>query len=303
MYEAFFGLKENPFNLSPDPRYLYLSPQHKESLNHIIYGINERKGFIMITGGVGTGKTTLCRSLLTRLDPSIETALIFNPAVSDLELLETVVQEFRIDMNEAATKKRYIDALNEFLLKNFSAGRNAVLIIDEAQNLSHHVLEQIRLLSNLETDREKLIQIILIGQPELNDLLAFPSLRQLNQRITIRYHIPPLNREDMVKYLEHRLSVADGARQVHFTKWSLRLIYLYSGGNPRLINAICDRALLVAYTRNRRTIDRRITKDALHDLGKGYFTDKRSWKPFRRRPLIMAVGLLLLASVLYIHLK
>ena len=175
MYEAYFGLKENPFTLSPDPRFLYLSPQHQESLNHILYGIKERKGFITITGGIGMGKTTLCRHLLKSLDESVETALIFNPAISDLELLEMIVHEFRIPLRgRNKTKKKYINALNEFLLANFAAGKNAVLIIDESQNLSYHVLEQIRMLSNLETEREKLIQIILIGQPELRDILAAP---------------------------------------------------------------------------------------------------------------------------------
>jgi len=276
MYEAYFGLKENPFTLSPDPRYLYLSPQHQESLNHILYGINERKGFITITGGVGTGKTTLCRSLLKSLDPSIETALIFNPAISDVELLEAIIHEFRIPFRgRNKSKKRYIDVLNAFLLENFAAGKNAVLIIDEAQNLSHHVLEQIRMLSNLETDQEKLIQIILIGQPELKHLLTIPSLRQLNQRITVRYHLQPLNLKETARYLEHRLAIADGRHLVTFTKWSTILLYHYSGGNPRRINAICDRALLVAYTKNRREIGWRIIRKSVHDLGKDYF-GKRS---------------------------
>jgi len=286
MYEAYFGFKENPFSFSPDPRFLYLSPQHCESLHHIAYGIAQRKGFIAITGDIGTGKTTLCRSLLKSLDGSIEAALIFNPAVSDLELLETIVQEFRIPLaGKEWTKKKYMDALNHYLLENFAAGRNAVLLIDEAQNLPHQVLEQIRLLSNLETEREKLLQIILIGQPELQDVLAVPSLRQLNQRITIRYHLTPLSFSETIRYLEHRLAVADGRDAITFTKWSYRILYRYSQGNPRLINAICDRALLVAYTKNLRVIGRRVIGEAVRDLGKGYFAARpRPWfAGWRRR--------------------
>ena len=187
MYTSFFGFRENPFNLTPDPRYLFLSPFHKEALDHLLYGITERKGFIAITGGIGTGKTTLCRALLDHLDDSTRTALIFSAFLSDTELLKAINQEFGIKMDPAAaSKKDYIDSLNSFLLDNFSSGRNAVLLIDEAQNLSQTVLEQIRMLSNLETEKEKLIQIVLVGQSELKDLLASPSLRQLNERITVR---------------------------------------------------------------------------------------------------------------------
>jgi general secretion pathway protein A len=211
MYEACFGLKENPFTLSPDPRYLYLSPQHREALNCLIYGIHEKKGFMVVTGGIGTGKTTLCRSLLAGLDGSVATALIFNPALSDIELLKTINQEFGVRMGSGrGTKKRYLDALNGFLMRNFADGRNAVLLIDEAQNLPHSVMEQIRMLSNLETVQEKLIQIILMGQPELLRLLALPSLRQLNERITVRYDLKPLARDDVRRYIEHRMATASG---------------------------------------------------------------------------------------------
>ena len=225
MYEAYFGLKENPFTLSPDPRYLYLSPQHREALNCLIYGIGEKKGFMVVTGGIGTGKTTLCRALLAGLDGSTASALIFNPALSDIELLKTINQEFGIRMVGRGTKKRYLDGLNAFLMRNFAAGKNAVLMIDEAQNLSHSVLEQIRMLSNLETVREKLIQIILLGQPELRRLLALPSLRQLNERITVRYDLKPLAREDVRRYIEHRLVTAGGETNGVFTAGSYALIY------------------------------------------------------------------------------
>jgi len=274
MYEAFFGLKENPFTLSPDPRYLYLSPQHREALNCLIYGIHEKKGFMVITGGIGTGKTTLCRSLLAGLDDSVATALIFNPALSDLELLKTINQEFGVRMGRGrGTKKRYLDALNAFLVQNFATGKNAVLLIDEAQNLPHSVMEQIRMLSNLETVREKLIQIILLGQPELLRLLALPSLRQLNERITVRYDLKPLVREDVRHYVEHRIATAGERTEAIFVPGSYGRIYRASRGIPRRINAICDRALLVAYGKDLRTVDRRIVRTAIRDIGPGYLTD------------------------------
>jgi general secretion pathway protein A len=274
MYEAYFGLNENPFTLSPDPRYLYLSPQHREALNCLIYGIGEKKGFMVVTGGIGTGKTTLCHALLAGLDGATASALIFNPALSDIELLKTINQEFGIRMAGRGTRKRYLDALNGFLLKNFADGKNAILLIDEAQNLSHSVLEQIRMLSNLETVREKLIQIILLGQPELRRLLALPSLRQLNERITVRYDLRPLGREEVRRYIEHRLLTAGGdAMSSAFTTGSYDLIYTLSRGIPRRINAICDRALLIAYGRDLRTIDRRLVREAVRDIGPGYLAE------------------------------
>ena len=274
MYEAFFGLKENPFTLSPDPRYLYLSPQHREAMNCLIYGTHEKKGFMVVTGGIGTGKTTLCRSLLAGLDDSVATALIFNPALSDLELLKTINQEFGVRMGRGrGTKKRYLDALNAFLVQNFATGKNAVLLIDEAQNLPHSVMEQIRMLSNLETVREKLIQIILLGQPELLRLLALPSLRQLNERITVRYDLKPLAREDVHHYIEHRIATAGGQTDAIFVPGSYGPIYRASRGIPRRINAICDRALLVAYGKDLRTVDRRLVRAAIRDIGPGYLTD------------------------------
>lgn len=282
MYEAYFGLKENPFTLSPDPRYMYLSPRHQEALNCLIYGIRERKGFMALTGGVGTGKTTLCRFLLSGLDDAVATALIFNPALSDMELLKTVNQEFGVKTGSGrGTKKRYLDALNDFLLANFSRGKNAVLIIDEAQNLPRETLEQIRMLSNLETATEKLLQIVLLGQPEFLEMLAAPSLRQLNERITVRYDLQPLAKDDVRGYIDHRISAASGNAGRMFSAASYAVIYRASEGIPRRINAICDRALLVAYSRNRRIVDRKIVRIAIGDLGPGYLATTAAQKTRR----------------------
>ena len=272
MYAAYFGLKENPFSLSPEPRYLFLSEQHRNALNCLIYGIKEKKGFVLISGGIGLGKTTICRSLLASMDDSVETALIFNTAISELDLLETILGEYGIFIkNDAGNKKYYIDALNDFLLRNFAAGKTAVLLIDEAQNLSHGVLEQIRMLSNLETETEKLLQIILIGQPELNNTLMLPALRQLNERITVRYDLKPLPLPEVREYIQHRLIVAQGPGSLTFTKGAFNLIYTFTEGIPRRINALCDRALLIAYTKNVSKIDRKIVRLAVHDIGINYF--------------------------------
>jgi general secretion pathway protein A len=286
MYTSWFGLKENPFSLSPDPRYLYLSPQHRDAMNCLIYGITEKKGFTVITGGIGTGKTTICRSLLATLDESVETALIFNSFLSDLELLETINQEFGLPAEGAEkSKKRYIDALNTFLMDNFARGKNAVLMIDEAQNLSHSVLEQIRMLSNLETTREKLIQIVLVGQPELQEILALPSLRQLSERITVRYDLNPLDEKEVRHYIEYRLTVAGGKDLIRFTRGAMRMIWRFSEGIPRRINAIADRALLIGYTRGNPVVDRKMVKNAVKDIGENYLIKvgradriKKSWR-------------------------
>jgi general secretion pathway protein A len=280
MYAAYFGLKENPFNLSPEPRYLFLSEHHRDALNCLIYGIKEKKGFVLLSGGIGLGKTTICRSLLESLDDSVETALIFNTAISDMDLLETVLTEFGIKSRKSSkTKKTYIDALNKFLLKNFGEGKTAVLLIDEAQNLTHGVLEQLRMLSNLETQREKLLQIILIGQPELSDTLMLPVLRQLNERITVRYALPPLSPREVRNYIEHRLKVAQGPGSLTFTDGAFNLIYNFSEGIPRRINALCDRALLIAYTKNVSRINRKIVKLAVVDIGADYFQKTMNgWK-------------------------
>ena len=267
MYASHFKLRENPFSLTPDPKYLFLSRQHREALNHLIYGIKEKKGFIVVTGGIGTGKTTLSRALLSGMDPSVETALIFNSYLSDMELLEVINQEFGIPLAGVdRTKRRYIDTLNAFLLANHRAGKNSVVLIDEAQNLSRNVLEQIRMLSNLETETEKLLQIVLVGQPELRELLAQPSLRQLNERIAVRYHLDALLEDDVPDYIVRRLTVAGNTGHLTFADDAFGPIYDFSRGNPRRINILCDRALLIAYAGNGLEIDRKIIKLAIKDL-------------------------------------
>jgi len=267
MYTSYFGFKENPFSLTPDPNYIYFSRHHQEAFDHLLYGINERKGFVVITGGIGTGKTTLCRALLRTLDPSIKTALVFNAYISDTELLETINQEFGIETPPAlASRKGYIDSLNDFLLETYSNGGNAVLLIDEAQNLSPTVLEQIRMLSNLETEKEKLLQIILVGQSELRNLLSAPSLKQLDERIMVRFDLKPLDKEDIRGYVEHRLVVAGGKGGVKFTKGALDAIYEYSQGNPRRINGVCDRALLISYSKDEFNISRQTVQKAIKEI-------------------------------------
>src|SRR5208337_4388625 len=207
MFEKFFGLSENPFNVTPDPKFLFLSKAHEESLSYLRYGIDQRKGFIMITGEVGAGKTTICRALLGNLPKTVRTALILNPALSDIELLQTINQDFGINASHTS-KKALLDELYEFLINVFIAGENAVLIIDECQNLSPDVLEQIRMLSNLETEKEKLLQIVLVGQPELGETLKKPALRQLTQRVSVHYHMLPLQKEEIERYINHRLKIA-----------------------------------------------------------------------------------------------
>ena len=249
MYLQFFGLAEKPFAITPDPRYLYLSARHADALAHLVYGINEAGGFIQLTGEVGTGKTTTIRSLLARAPKSAEIALILNPRLSAAEFLRSLCEELGLGADDSSDgdTKNLVDLLNRYLLRAHGLGRRVVLVVDEAQNLTPDVLEQVRLLTNLETETQKLLQIILIGQPELRKLLAREDLRQIAQRITARYHLDPLSREETFAYVRHRLRVA-GATTDIFTRAALREIYRISGGIPRVINILCDRALLGAYT-------------------------------------------------------
>lgn len=264
MYESFFGLKEQPFNVTPDPRFIYFSRHHLEALSTLLYGIESRRGFIEITGEIGAGKTTLCRTLLKELQGRSHSAFIFNPKLSETELLQTIVEDLGIT-TRGKRRKDYFDALNRFLLEELEKGINALVIVDEAQNLSPRALEQIRLLSNLETTREKLLQIILVGQPELRTLLARPDLAQLRQRITIRYHLPALNREETEKYLAHRLRVAGSEEQL-FTPESVDRIYEGSSGIPRLINVLADRALLAAFAKGIHIVEAALVEEAQVDL-------------------------------------
>jgi len=299
MYTSYFGFKESPFNLTPDPRYLFLSPHHREALDHMLYGVNERKGFIVITGGIGTGKTTLCRAFLSQLESSIKSALIFNSFITEQELLAIIMEEFGIDAGAGTvTKKERIDRINEFLLQTFSQGGNAVLVLDEAQNLSPTVLEQIRMLSNLETEREKLIQIVLVGQPELKDLLTSSSMQQLNERIVVRFELRPLDHKDIRGYVEHRLVVGGGRGDLRFANSAFSTIYKYSQGIPRRINAVCDRALLIAYVNEKHIISRAIVAKAINDIRGGLPLKgkARDWSLIRAISSTMLVLLLIMAA-------
>ena len=292
MYLSFFNLREHPFSLTPDPRFLFLSPQHEEALSHLLYGIQERKGFIEITGEVGTGKTILCRALLDRLDTTVSAALIFNSYLTELELLQAITSDFGVHCAET-TRKGYIDALNQYLLHEFTAGRNAVVLIDEAQNLEPRVLEQLRMLSNLETERGKLLQVVLVGQPELRDRLATPQMRQLEQRIAVRFHIQGLTRRETYQYIAHRLSVAGAANAVTFSRRALAMIYRYCAGIPRRINLLCDRLLITAYVRNTHRITARIVRQSVHDLS-GTWQPMPTLRAWRRLAWARPVSLSLL---------
>ena len=266
MYSAYFGLTENPFSLTPDPRFLFMSQRHREALAHLLYGMGERGGFVLLTGEVGTGKTTLCRSLLEQVPEGVEVALVLNPKQTALELVASLCDELNVSYPPATESlKVLIDLLNLHLMEIHAKGRRTVLIIDEAQNLSTDVLEQVRLLTNLETTTQKLLQILLIGQPELQTMMAQPELRQLGQRITARYHLPPLLLNETAAYIQHRLEVA-GCKRNLFTKGTLHLVHRLSGGVPRLINTICDRALLGAYAKQRDRVNRRLARKAASEV-------------------------------------
>ena len=267
MYIASFGLAEKPFAITPDPRYLYLGQQHADALAHLVYGINDAGGFIQLTGEVGTGKTTTIRSLLARSPHNADIALIINPRLSPLEFVQAICEELGVEVSSAAVGngKMLVDLLNRKLLRIHAEGRRAVLIVDEAQNLTAEVLEQVRLLTNLETDSQKLLQIILIGQPELREQLSRNDLRQLAQRVTARCHLQPLAREDTAAYVRHRLRVA-GATSDIFNAAALREVHRRSRGVPRVINIICDRALLGAYTEDRHEVDAALVRRAAGEV-------------------------------------
>ncbi len=265
MYNQFYGFAEAPFNITPDPRFLFMSDRHREAFNHVLFGIRERKGFIQLTGEVGAGKTTVCRAILEELGPAVKTALILNPVLTSSQLLKTILRELGLP-TPRADRVTYLETLNHFLLDQLAAGNDVVLLIDEAQDLELELLEQIRLLSNLETDQRKLLQIVLVGQPELREKLDDRRLRQLRQRITVRYHLAPLTREETERYVEHRLHVAGGNGRPSFNRWAYRSIHRYSGGVPRLINAVCDKALLCGYVTGADRLTQQHVRRAIREL-------------------------------------
>jgi general secretion pathway protein A len=272
MYLKFFGLSEKPFSITPDVNYLYLGKQHEQALDTILYGVNERLGFSMLTGEVGTGKTLLSRALLSRLDDSVSTALLINPLLSVEELLKAITKDFGIAIRYNSPQKQ-IEALNTFLLRLASEDKKALVVIDEAQNLSPDALEAVRLLTNLETRTQKLLQILLVGQPELLKKVKSHELRQLEQRITARYHLTPFSQPEMMRYINHRICIAGGGGKIFFDPVAYKLIHRETSGYPRLINILCDKTLMAAYVCDAHVITKKEVKAAVMD-----------WRGGRRRP-------------------
>lgn len=303
MYAKFFGLRQEPFSIAPDPRYLFMSERHREALAHLLYGLRGGGGFVLLTGEIGAGKTTVCRCFLEHVPKRCNVAYIFNPKLTVIELLRTVCEEFRIPLDDRIVRsnsvKEYLDPINEFLLKTHAVGQNNVLIIDEAQNLSSEVLEQLRLLTNLETSERKLLQIILIGQPELRDMLARPELEQLAQRVIARYHLKALSEDETLQYIRHRLGVAGLSGVVPFDRAARKRIHELSRGVPRRINLLCDRSLLGAYAEGRSRVSRETVDKAGHEVfGASEMTPIATMWSARRKSAYAAVGGLLMAAVL-----
>jgi len=265
MYCQFYGFKERPFNVTSDPAFFFLSKQHKEALSHLLYGVTQRKGILVVTGEIGTGKTTLCRFFLNQLPKNIKTAFILNPYFSEIQLLEAIINDFGLKVKNK-TRLSFVWELNRFLLSESAAGNNVILIIDEAQNLRPQALEQVRLLSNLETEKDKLLQIVLMGQPELNRKLDLYELRQLQQRIMVRYHITPLEENELSVYINHRLNIAGSSGSVEFTEETIKIVSDFSCGVPRLINIICDRALLAGFVAETKRIGPDIVNKCIKEL-------------------------------------
>ena len=265
MYQEFYGLTHAPFDITPNPRFLFYSSKHREAFNHLLYGIRERKGFVQLTGEVGAGKTTLCRAALEQLDEHYSTALILNPVMSADELMRAIALEYGLPVT-GLDRLSTLAVINQFLLQQVERRKDTVLIIDEAQDLTDELLEQVRLLSNLETDDRKLLQIVLMGQPELRDRLNNPKLRQLRQRITVRFHLPPLSRFEMAQYIRHRLHVSGANGEPRFTPPALWRVHRYSGGIPRLVNALCDKALLAGFVQQTGRINFNIVGLAIREL-------------------------------------
>jgi len=271
VYLEFYELRQPPFDITPNPRFLYHSAKHHEALNHLLYGIRERKGFVQLTGEVGAGKTTLCRALLEQLDNHYSTALILNPVMNGDELMRAIATEFGLNVR-GMDRIETMAALNNFLLKQTLVGKESILIVDEAQNLTEELLEQVRLISNLETDDRKLLQIVLMGQPELRERLNGYKLRQLRQRITVRYHLNSLTRAEVAQYVRHRLDLAGAKKRTVFTTPAIWRVYRYSQGIPRLINAVCDKALLAGFVGRSHRITYRMVGRAIRDLEGGNYS-------------------------------
>jgi general secretion pathway protein A len=300
MYKEFFGLKELPFSIAPDPRYLYMSHKHREALAHLVFGISSDGGFVLLTGEVGTGKTTVCRCLLEQLPENTDVAFVMNPKMSVEELLATICDDLGIRYPEANTSiKVFVDRINAYLLDAHARDRKTVLIIEEAQNLTTDVLEQLRLLTNLETNQRKLLQIVMVGQPELQDKLAKPEMRQLAQRITARYHLGPLSKEEVAGYVNHRLEVA-GVRTKLFLPSTIDKLFRLSSGIPRLINVICDRALLGAYVQGKERVDKKtLGKAAMEVFGRCEGQKKPKVLRWALAGLLLIISVAALAATIY----
>lgn len=301
MYEEFYGLAEKPFSITPNPRYVFYSENYRFALEHLLYGLHEREGFLLLTGLVGTGKTTLCRELLASLDETrFRTALLFNPFLNGVEMLQALLTEFGCSYPPGASKKELLDRLNRFLLSQLIDGCTCIAVFDEAQHLSSEFLEQIRVLSNLETEKEKLVQIVLVGQPELRERIQQPSLAQLDQRVSLRCTLRDLNREETERYIYHRLNVAGAQGRVDFTPRAISRIHEESKGVPRLINLMCDRALLAGYVDQSLKLTPKHVAQGLASL-RGESTTRRpaSVGPGRRwlPPMRLAIGVALVALI------
>ncbi len=302
MYKDYFGLKEDPFSIAPDPQFLYMSARHREALAHLIYGMKADSGFVLLTGEVGTGKTTVCRCLLGQIPEKSEIAFILNPKLSVIELLATICDELGVIYPEGnSSVKVFIDRINTYLLNAHSQGKQTVLIIDEAQNLSVDVLEQIRLLTNLETDKRKLLQVIMLGQPELNQMLEQQNLRQLAQRVTARYHLEPLSKNEIDGYLSHRLAVA-GIERPLFPLATVNKLYRLTGGVPRLINLLCDRALLGAYVKGMNIVSPALLTEAASEVFGKKGRENSVRNNFWQWLLIVLLSLLLAFGVYFLSL-
>ncbi len=290
MYTHFYDLKERPFEITPDPQFLYLSKSHREGLAHLVYAVKEGKGFTVVTGEVGTGKTTLIQTLLSRLDGATRTAYVFNPNLGSTDFLHYVCQDFGL-RGQKRSKGQYISQLHNFLMDCYARREHAVLIIDEAQNLDPGLLEEVRLLTNLETAKSKLLQVILLGQPELNRIIDDPQFRQLKQRISLRYHLRPLNEEEMKKYITYRLIRAGAGDTRLFTPKALHQIFRYSQGIPRLVNVLCDNALLSGYAEGQKMIGNQIIREVIDQLDGGE-SQRRKYLDVLRVSAIIAACLL-----------